>query len=991
MFPSPRKACHVCLALPGRASTGLGLVLAHHSLFVWLGLGPIVIIRFRARGLRAIDITRLKLWQSVFLASSMTACCSAIIIDIKSVLSQKSLDMFCQNFHIPNEVHPQLPSPNQTIHEMPTGMIGVYTRFFEYANFRLPFSTFLVNVLKHYRIHISQLSVIGAAKVSHFEIMCRVHGFKPTVGLFRCFYVNSKNKGWMSFSKHQGYNAVCYTKPLDSLKGWNDNFFWVDAFTCPASFLWHTGKSVPKDPFPKSSEFNADHYATLVAYPALFHKYPEPFLCLVGMSRNYTLDENTYPEFLRDNDEEMDLISFIRTVDPTKVRIGERQRAEDEPKLLDTTVGRVVPLLPISPALAESELEASVDKLFDEGGSGNQLRHPKKRKNIVADAGGPSHPPKKLREDHGTLSGASNVEVRGGPIPTLPFVTSSVSTTPEREGGDYTDSVVGTNLQTAGPPQRFIISSDSSHHSGANVVEAKVDSFARPSVPLMSVSTTVTSTVDPTTTVKEKFVESSVFGGDSSSAGEADHTVGGFFDLTGSDLIVGGIRTVVSSDTNLQKVYVPQWSVTNGSRLDDGRVCREMVDEFAPPNAEVRMRAEYNIRERRRLKSVMEEKDSLLKAKDEEIGNLKAQLLLKKAEAAEAIRLRAEASKFETVEKSLQDEVKNLKEHNAILEKEKSELGVTVADLAASVKVREQEVSDLDAMVTFVKSQNDNLVNQVHELEASSAILREKVTVYENYTEQLEKWLLTHDIELAVTKCLNSPEYLSALGAAISKAIEKGMQDGLAIGITHGKEGRVLTYVAAYNPSAEDDYFSALQQLQNVNFYVLVELKFNKDLSVDTLMNILRLEDTLAERLGLNESQPHVDQLMIPIHHSPDQTIIGATALSLALDVSSSHVQRIKDNITNHRSALRNVFIPLAEPLSTMALEGKEGTSGTAPDIITALSVTFVSASFILPISTDDYEVVHADGQEGVGADGQAIDGNADPFPIVNDVELNIS
>ncbi|GJZ17591.1 hypothetical protein Tco_0553714, partial [Tanacetum coccineum] len=138
----------------------------------------------------------------------------------------------------------------------------------------------------------------------------------------------------------------------------------------------------------------------------------------------------------------MDLLSFIRTADPTKVRIGERQRAEDEPKLLDTTIGRVVPLLPIAPDRAESELEASVDKLFDEGGSGNQVeqgdsasggggqginiwpvtkitnivaetviplqpRRPKKRKNIAADAGGPSHPPKKLKEDYRTLSGAS--------------------------------------------------------------------------------------------------------------------------------------------------------------------------------------------------------------------------------------------------------------------------------------------------------------------------------------------------------------------------------------------------------------------------------------------------------------------------------------------------------------------------------------------------------------------------------------------------------
>ncbi|GKG64489.1 hypothetical protein Tco_0659592, partial [Tanacetum coccineum] len=39
------------------------------------------------------------------------------------------------------------------------------------------------------------------------------------------------------------------------------------------------------------------------------------------------------------------------------------------------------------------------------------------------------------------------------------------------------------------------------------------------------------------------------------------------------------------------------------------------------------MRAEYNIKERRRLNSVVEEKNSLLKAKDEEVESLKAQLL----------------------------------------------------------------------------------------------------------------------------------------------------------------------------------------------------------------------------------------------------------------------------------------------------------------------------------------------------------------------------
>ncbi|GKA07979.1 hypothetical protein Tco_0687310, partial [Tanacetum coccineum] len=210
-----------------------------------------------------------------------------------------------------------------------------------------------------------------------------------------------------------------------SLKGWNDHFFWVDAFACPASFSWHTGKSVSKDPSPQSTEFNPEHYASLVAYPAPFHKYPEPFLCLVGISRYYTLDENTYPEpfiilFAKTN-----LLSFICIVDPIKVRIGERQRGEDEPKLLDTTVGRVVPLLPVAPARASSELEASVDMLFEEGGNGShaghgdsvggghdvgipqvsetaevfaedaaplQPRRQRKRKTVVSDAEEPSHP-----------------------------------------------------------------------------------------------------------------------------------------------------------------------------------------------------------------------------------------------------------------------------------------------------------------------------------------------------------------------------------------------------------------------------------------------------------------------------------------------------------------------------------------------------------------------------------------------------------------------
>ncbi|GJU97061.1 hypothetical protein Tco_1326332 [Tanacetum coccineum] len=158
-----------------------------------------------------------------------------------------------------------------------------------------------------------------------------------------------------------------------------------------------------------------------------------------------------------------------------KVRVGERQRAEGKLKLLDTTVGRVVPLLPIAPSHASSELEASVEKLFDEGGSSSRTEQGDsvsgghgvdipKRKTTVFDAGEPSHPPKKLREDYGTSTGPSvagksksvlqillagavlNPKVGVAALPTLPFITSSLFVTPEREDGNQSDFMVGANL-----------------------------------------------------------------------------------------------------------------------------------------------------------------------------------------------------------------------------------------------------------------------------------------------------------------------------------------------------------------------------------------------------------------------------------------------------------------------------------------------------------------------------------------------------------------
>nr|GEW45141.1 heat shock cognate 70 kDa protein [Tanacetum cinerariifolium] len=289
-------------------------------------------------------------------------------------------------------------------------------------------------------------------------------------------------------------------------------------------------------------------------------------------------------------------------------------------------------------------------------------------------------------------------------------------------------------------------------------------------------------------------------------------------------------------------------------------------------------------------------------------------------------------------------------------------------DLNSTAKVEEYEekmkelesVYILDAQLKVVNDKFDKLYTDFVEM---TLHLEERFYPHLLTTIAGRRWLLTHGMELAVAKCLNSPEYLFSLETTVSKAIEKGMQDGLAAGITHGKEGRGLTDVAAHNPSW----------------------------NIKALINILRLKENLAERLGLNESQPHADQLMVPIHHSPDTTIVGASALSLALDVSDARVRRIKENIMSHRSLFQDVFIPLAELFSTAAVIGTEGTSDTAPataDTTAALSVTFASTSIVDPISIDEYEVTSTDDQRA--ATENVADANVNPFPNVDDAELNI-
>ncbi|GJU09972.1 hypothetical protein Tco_1132368 [Tanacetum coccineum] len=765
----------------------------------------------------------------------------------------------------------------------------------------------------------------------------------------------------MSFSKRPDSDFVCYTKPLDSLKLWNDHFFWVDSFSCPTSFPWHTDKNVFKDPFPKSTQFNPNYYDVLVAQLALFQKFLKPFLYLVGMSRHYTLDEETYPRFLHDDETGGCLSLYI--VYP----IGEA-------KLLDSIIGRVVSLLPVAPDRAKSELEASVEKLFDEGGSTEQvdstaggshdakiefftaaedtttgsmaaerLKRPRKKRAAATDASSSSHPLNKLRGDYRTSSevviGGRSLsvikellascilsdEAGVSAMPTLPFVTSSVSAMPGNEDVAPFDSVTGANLCSIGLAVRFVISSDSSHHSSTNAPGAKVDSVIRSAVPPPVTTEAVITTSDahvspvPVPRVANKVipqVQQSIFH-ESTSADAIKPDVTDPSHPLGKDLSLGSREVDFENLHEIRDIDYEDL-FTNFNVGTARQACL---------SAEVRMQTEYCFSKRKRLESECGRQADLLKSRDEEVENLKAQLLLKENKAAEAARLRIQVSAFEAAEKVHVDELNILRQKSGALEDERDSLTGKVHALESTCSSLHDQVSRYEQFKRQIEEFQDARMSAVNEKVAKldadlleiACHLEERFYPHLLATISEQRWLLTHGMKLFLVKCLNSSDYLTALGAAISHTIEKGMQSSLAAVIDQSKERRSLT-------------------------------NSHKDASVEDIMNLLHLEGPLADAPGISDMQPDVKQLRVPIYRSEDQVVLGETSLSFSLSVFNSRVKRMRENIAAQRTSG-------GMPVATMTT--------------TTLFTTFASASSIPPISTDDYEIVSVDGQEGAGVDGQ--------------------
>nr|GEU38734.1 hypothetical protein [Tanacetum cinerariifolium] len=279
-----------------------------------------------------------------------------------------------------------------------------------------------------------------------------------------------------------------------------------------------------------------------VTFPYLVSmKYVLTQSALDALSEKFHIPDTVHPELPGPNDRirniptEMDLLAVIHHADPTKVRIGEKKNKDVQ----DAGVHVV------------NEGDDHDNSGYVGVGTG--------RKSLAV-----------IQElfEQSTL----NVEVGVMAAATVPFITSFMTPTLEREDGGHSDNVFVANLGTQCQSKRFVISSDSSHDSSANDEDDEITSIVR----------------------------------DSSSPSTIE------VDVVGPSQLAG-VKT--STDTFLV-------SQDFDSALDDPEVYRNIVDQLAPPSAEVRLRFEHNYMERKKFEKGCAWLTGLLREKDvEDLSN----------------------------------------------------------------------------------------------------------------------------------------------------------------------------------------------------------------------------------------------------------------------------------------------------------------------------------------------------------------------------------
>ncbi|GJV48417.1 hypothetical protein Tco_1438629 [Tanacetum coccineum] len=202
-----------------------------------------------------------------------------------STMKPSDVKALTRKYKIPRDLHPVVVSSEWTMDRLTDEYIGLYEQFFEFVGLRVPFSTFLLAVIRHFHVHISQLVPLGLTRLTLFELYCRSLDIVPSVTLFRVFYKLSKQGDWFSFEKRAGkdFRGKILNETFSCMKKWKGRFFFIDRRAIPDAMCWRHHDSDISDPAPKDG-FDEDDVIALTNQPIDIRGIPSGLLFSAGLA-----------------------------------------------------------------------------------------------------------------------------------------------------------------------------------------------------------------------------------------------------------------------------------------------------------------------------------------------------------------------------------------------------------------------------------------------------------------------------------------------------------------------------------------------------------------------------------------------------------------------------------------------------------------------------------------------------------------------------------
>nr|GEV44050.1 hypothetical protein [Tanacetum cinerariifolium] len=648
-----------------------------------------------------------------------------------STVSREYLLEFTSEYGILESLHPELPGPADPIVEFPEGKVGVYTKFFEFANFR-----------------------------------------------------------WMSFSKRPGKNTPqCYTKPLDSLKNWNNRFFWVDNRVFPTVMDWRT--SVPKDQMPSIGAYSVADVTILNTRRTSIQKQPEALLYLVGC----TDDSCVYAD--------MDLFSLISAPNPAKVKTETRSHAAHEVPLLTVTANCVI------------DME---DMTGTSGSSGTLFTVEKSPLDFSNEDPPPLITERIETEEQGHDELSQGIAPAGNP----PYTKVAPGPDLEKETVSM-GALVNKRHRKRGPseteanePPKVLRNDHVASHLSQSTLEGK-------SLAVIGIGTgpTISAPATQETPVHAECVS------DPDPLSYAKPPPALEQDIASKS----SRKAVVTKDPDSEKS-------TSFTSMVGSPGTRQVS-----MGSQLRLRFEQETKLLKKAVAQVARRDQRIQAREKHIKNLEA-LLEAEADMKDIV----EAKNVELVK-----ELEILRVQFFDLQVSNHQLSQQVSTLQSQVTGEERIKAAFKEFKEYDDDRVSSRCAEIDaRLDVLSIDFDEELYPHMLTAIAGRRWVIGHGLRLAIMTCAESIELRKVFTDVMSARIAKGMSEGLKHGVEHEKPKVDLAAIEAYDPQPDIKNVTTLHALKDLKYPLVDQLEKLKDAPIDVIMSSLYLEsDSRKDALQL--------------------------------------------------------------------------------------------------------------------------------------------